>query len=429
MQQQYSEPTPSPSHLENSSLRTPAVQRLVDIERKKALLPEQVEPFTDKYFLRTREILEREGLNPTVRAQVFVRKGPGEIGGINEALAMIEKYSSFIENGGKVFALEDGDQFEPKETLMVFEGPLLDLVVLETVYLGAITRATTAANGGPEHVNLDRVRERVREIVEAAEGRPVSYFGARHWHLEEDPMIARAAFDGGASSCSTDAGAATFGQEGIGTIPHVLENAFAALYGKDRAVVEATKAFDRVIDPSVPRIALIDYNNREIDDSLAVAEELGSRLAGVRVDTPGENVAQGALASRNCAEVLTWEAEGLFLPQASDPYAKFWFGSGVTVTGVYALRKALDAAGRSDVKIVLTSGFGDPEKVKAFVDAEKKLGVKLFDSLGVGGVYPSRAATMDVVGVESSPGEFAPLSKTGRAYSPNPRLELVLGDS
>jgi nicotinate phosphoribosyltransferase len=88
-----------------------------------------------------------------------------------------------------------------------------------------------------------------------------------------------------------------------------------------------------------------------------------------------------------------------------------------------ALRKALDQFGHRDVKIILTSGFGDPEKVKAFVEAEKLLGVRLFDALGVGGIFkPCRMATMDIVAVGETPEMLTPISKVGRPYNPNPRL-------
>ena len=94
----------------------------------------------------------------------------------------------------------------------------------------------------------------------------------------------------------------------------------------------------------------------------------------------------------------------------------------MTITGVAALRNALNENGHEDVKVILTSGFGKPEKVKAFVDAEKELGLKLFDGLGVGGVYDARMSTMDIVAVDN-----VPMAKVGRSYRPNKRLELRLG--
>ncbi|MEZ4754680.1 MAG: hypothetical protein R3A13_10310 [Bdellovibrionota bacterium] len=72
------------------------------IEALKVRLPEDHQPYADKYFLRTAEILKREGLNPIVRAQVFIRKGPGTIHGIEEAIAIIDKYSDFLKTEGKL---------------------------------------------------------------------------------------------------------------------------------------------------------------------------------------------------------------------------------------------------------------------------------------------------------------------------------------
>jgi|688.fasta_scaffold205734_2 nicotinate phosphoribosyltransferase len=397
------------------------------LEGIKQLLPEKFEPYSDKYFLRTHQILNEEGLNPFVRAQIFIRKGPGKVGGVEEAVAMLDRYTQIRANGGKVYALEEGADYGPKETLMVIEARIQDIIALETLYLGALSAETTRVNDGVESVDLVRAEEKMRRIVELADGRPVMYFGARHWTYREDAAIAAAAFRGGASSCSTDNGALAFGQVGQGTIPHALENIYAYTTGKNNAVVEATKAFDRVIDPSVPRIALIDYNNKELDDSVAVAQALGEKLYAVRVDTCGENVAQGALISDRCEEADSWKKVGIQLPSSDDSCAKYWYGTGVTITGVYALRKALDQHGFSNVKIVLTSGFGDSKKVEAFLDAEKQLNVPLFDALGVGGIYePCRMATMDIVAVGESLETLTPLSKVGRPYRGNARLKRVL---
>jgi len=380
----------------------------------KKILPKNHQPYADKYFLRSNEILRAECLNPWVRAQVFIRQGPGFLAGIDEALQILSQYSPLVQYNGRVYSLREYDTYYPKETLMLIEAPIQDIVELQTMYLGVISAETTKINDHDD-VNLDDVKATMKEVVEAAKGKPVSYFGARHWRYDADEDIARAAFEAGASSTSTDIGAAAFNQKGIGTIPHDLENIYAWQFGYDRAVVEATKAFDRVIQKEVPRIALVDYANREIDDAIKTAIALDGNLKAVRVDTCGENTAQGAIEFPNKRFSYPKEHE------------KYWFGTGVTITGVYALRQLLNAAGFQDVKIMLSSGFGNPEKVRAFVEAENYLGIKLFDSLGVGGVFPSRMATMDVVAVGSSLENMIPMSKVGRSYKPNSKLELRLG--
>jgi len=310
---------------------------------------------------------------------------------------------------------------------MFIDAPIQDIVELETFYLGIISTETTRYNDEVQSVDLDQVQTTVKAVVKAAGGRPVSYFGARHWHYSEDAAIANAAFEAGATSASTDIGAKTHGLEGTGTIPHALENVFALYYGKENAVVQATLAFDKHIDPSIPRISLIDYNNKEIDDSVATAQALRGHLDAVRVDTCGENVAQGVLPNLTGSESQIWRQQGLPLPSPDHPYAKYWAGTGVTISGVFALRQALNQAGFEDVKIILTSGFGNPEKVKALVQAEELLGTKLFDALGVGGVYsPCRASTMDIVLAGETPDAMTPISKQGRSYHHNPDLKPQL---
>lgn len=407
-----------PNFLPNAS------EQSLALERK---LPESHEAYTDKYFLRSKEILVKENLNPMVRAQVFIRQGPGVVRGIEEAVAAIKKYSPLLEHGGSIYAKKEGEVYQSGESVMIIDAPIQDIVELETIYLGIITAETTRYNDKVSSVNLKAVHDRAAQIVKAAEGRPVMYFGARHWHYAEDAAIASAAFDAGFQAASTDVAAKLLDQKGAGTIPHALENIFAAKYGAQRAVVEATRAFDRAIDPAVPRIALIDYNNKEIADSLAVANALQGRLAAVRVDTCGENVAQGALASLVGTEAQQWREQGTPLPVPESNDAKFWVGTGVTITGVYALRKALDAAGHKEVGLYLTSGFGNVEKVAAFTRAEKILGVQLFDALGVGGLYsPCHTSTMDIVQVGDTLESLRNVSKVGRFYRPNPTLRKVL---
>ncbi len=380
-----------------------------------------ISKYTDKYFTRTKQILEAGGLNPFVRAQVFVRKGPGVVAGLDEAVKFIAENSEIAKNGGRIYALKDGDKYDSKETQMIIESPIQDIVELETLYLGILSAGITRANDGIEP-DLNEITKRTRAVVEASGERPVLYFGARHWDYREDEKIAGAAFEGGAVAASTDAGASNIGSVGVGTIPHVLENIYAWKFGKDNAVLEATKAFDRVISPEVPRIALIDYNNKEICDSISVANTLKS-LKGVRVDTCGENVAQGAIEKYSPEEVQRVFGKDVKIPEQD---MKYWFGSGVTVSGVYSLRKALNERGFGTIETIVTSGFGSVSKVDAFCRAEEILGMKLFDGLGVGQLYHSRASTMDVVAVGDNIDSMFRMNKVGREYRPNSRLERRL---
>lgn len=363
-------------------------------------LPPDHRPYTDTYFLRARRILEAEGLNPRVTYQVFIRQGPGAVAGIDEALAVLERFAGIHghDHGTHVYALPEGNRYEAGDSIMHIEAPIQQVVELETMYLGVISAATTRANAGD--IDLDAVRERGRLIRDICPDKTLNYFGARHWHWSVDPEISRILVDEcGWDACSTDAGARGAGlDKGVGTIPHALVLAYAHERGAARATVEATLAFDRHMEPEAKRIALVDTFNREIDDSLATARAMRGRLHGVRLDTAGEVVAQGS------------PAEG----------PKYWAGKGVTVEGTAAVRRALDAGGFEDVDIVLSSGFGDPDKLRAFMDGERRHG-RLFAALGIGGVFDAWPPTSDIVRIEGRE-----LAKTGRDFRPNPAMRRVL---
>ncbi|MDL2261581.1 hypothetical protein LJC08_05070 [Methanimicrococcus sp. OttesenSCG-928-J09] len=390
------------------------------------------EKYTDKYFLRAYEILQKENINPFVRAQIFVRKGPGIMAGMSEAVSFIRNHSDLEKNGGHIYALPDGEPYEPLETILMLEAPILDIVRLETVYLGIIS-SSLAIHNDNQKLDLKNVEQRMNAIVAAAGDRPVTYFGARHWTYKDDAAISKAAIDGGAAGASTDIGAEYAGKEGSGTIPHALENIYAWKDGKENAVKNATLAFDKHIPADVVRVALIDYNNKEIDDTLQTAASVPS-LAAIRIDTCGENIGQGALSINDLngnsqveidsmLAVFFGKSECISVPEGDE---KYWFGTGVSVTGVYAVRKALNENGFEHIQIMLSSGFGDVKKVEAFVKAEKIIGMKLFDSLGVGGIYDSRDATMDIVAVGETIDSMKPMAKVGRMYRPNPRLKKIV---
>ena len=102
-------------------------------------IAKQYREYTDKYFIRTRQILEAEGVNPLVRYQCFARKG-NTARGIDEAVAFIKDAAGYK---ARVFALKDGELYEPCEPLMKLEGRVQDLVELETGYLGIVSGRLT----------------------------------------------------------------------------------------------------------------------------------------------------------------------------------------------------------------------------------------------------------------------------------------------
>ncbi len=220
--------------------------------------------YSDKYFVRARDLLLKDHHRPCVTMQVF-GKAHAFLGGIDEAIAIL-KLCSMEWSELQVSALYDGDEIEPWETVLLIEGPYDAFAHLETLYLGVLARRT-------------RVGTNTRRVVEAAKPKEVMFFPARHDHWLVQTGDGYAAHIAGAIGVSTDAQASWWGSEGVGTVPHAL---IAAYHGD---TVLASQKFAELMDPSVRLITLVDFHNDCVGTSLKVARALGSRLCGVRIDT------------------------------------------------------------------------------------------------------------------------------------------------
>lgn len=328
--------------------------------------------YSDDYFLRTAEILRKDNHHPKVLMQVFQREHT-VLCGIDEAIALL-RLCAFNSENITIKALHDGDEISPWETVMTIEGDLADFSHLETIYLGVLARQTKIATN-------------VRRAVEAANGKQVMFFSARYDSYLTQESDGYAAWIGGSKSFATDANALVSGTEGLGTIPHAL----IAAYRGD--TVAATTAFDRLIDPGVSRIALVDFDNDCVNTALAVARKLKDKLAGVRLDT------SGTMVDKTIQKQL-----GHFPP------------TGVCKELVQAVRSALDKEGFNKVKIIVSGGF-NADKIREFEKYKTPV-----DSYAVGSSFfdGNINFTADIVLCDGQPS-----AKAGRKYLPNPRLELV----
>src|SRR5256886_14124082 len=122
---------------------------------------------SDKCFVRARELLLTDGHCPCVTMQVF-GKAPAFLGGIDEAIAILKLCSTEWDEL-QVYALYDGDEIEPWETVLLIEGPYDAFAHLETLYLGVLARRT-------------KVGTNTRRVVDAARPKQVMFFPARHDH-------------------------------------------------------------------------------------------------------------------------------------------------------------------------------------------------------------------------------------------------------
>jgi len=328
--------------------------------------------YSDKYFVRARDILKADRHAPRVTMQVF-GKAHAYLGGMDEAIAILKSCAddwSALE----VRALYDGDAIAPWETVMTIDGPYDGFAHLETLYLGVLARRT-------------RVGTNTRRVVDAAKPKTVLFFPARHDHWLVQTGDGYAAHVAGAIGVSTDAQASWWGSSGIGTVPHALIAAY------DGDTVIATQKFASYMDSAVQIITLVDYSNDCVRTSLDVARALGRRLWGVRLDTSENMVDQSILPEM-----------GSFAPTGVNPQL------------VWNVRRALDREGFGSVRIVVSGGF-TVEKIRAFEEA----GVPV-DSYGVGsslfnGQYDF---TADIVRVNGRTQH-----KVGREERPNARLVLV----
>ena len=329
--------------------------------------------YSDAYFNLTRQLLMETGHRPAVTVQVF-QKQHSVLGGIDEAIAVL-KLCTDDWSALEVQALHEADEIEPWEPVLQIDGDYALFAHLETVYLGVLARRT-------------RIMRNVREVVDAANGKPILFFPARHDHWLVQTGDGWAAHVAGAIGVSTDAQASWWGGRGVGTVPHSL----IAAFGGD--TVAAARAWaDRFADEMTVTV-LVDFENDSVRTALDVADELGERLWGVRLDT-----------SELMVDRSLWPRMGDFKP------------TGVNQELVGLVRDALDRAGHQHVHIVVSGGF-DARKIGEFERAGAPV-----DAYGVGSslVQGANDFTADVVRVEGRD-----CAKTGRRFRPSPRLERVL---
>jgi nicotinate phosphoribosyltransferase len=227
----------------------------------------------------------------------------------------------------------------------------------------------------------------VRSVVDAANGKQILFMPARHDHWLVQTGDGWAAHVAGAIGVSTDAQASWWGGRGVGTVPHAL----IAAFGGD--TVAAAEAFAARYAGEMNVTVLVDFDNDNVRTSIDVADALGERLWGVRIDT-----------SEKLVDRSLWQDMGEFTP------------TGVNEQLVRRVRGALDDAGHERVRIVVSGGF-TADRIAEF----ERLGVPV-DSYGVGSslLRGSNDFTADVVLVDGRP-----CAKVGRRHNPSARLELV----
>ncbi len=219
-------------------------------------------------------------------------------------------------------AIPEGTPIFPAEPIVRVRGPLWQCQLIETMLLLSINHQSLIAT-------------KSARIVRAAEGRPVMEFGARRAQGYDASLLgARAAYISGVAGTSCTLAAQIFDMPALGTMAHSWVQSFPTEY-------ESFVAFAKVY-PDNCQLLIDTYNtlNSGIPNAIRVHREIlepqGKRLAGVRIDS-------GDLT---------------YLSQKA--------------------REALDAAGLTDCKIVVSNSI-DEYLIKELLIQGAKI-----DAFGVG---------------------------------------------
>jgi len=271
--------------------------------------------YTDVYFTRTMEVLKAKKIDKWVKAEFIAKRFPEDYGwGV---LAGIEETAYLLKDlKVNARAMKEGTIFRAYEPVMEIEGMYTDFGIYETSLLGLLCQASGVAT-------------KAARCKKAAGDRRVISFGARRIHPVVAPMVERNAFIGGCDGVSVVKNAELIGEEPSGTMPHAL----ILIIGD---TVEATKAFDEVIHPKVKRVSLIDTFNDEKIEAIRVAEALGKKLFGIRLDTPSSR--RGDFTK--IIEEIRWE-----LNLRGFGHVQIYVSGGLDEKRILALNPVVDAYG------------------------------------------------------------------------------------
>jgi nicotinate phosphoribosyltransferase len=247
---------------------------------------------TDSYFLYTKEVLQKNRIDSRVVMEVYARDLPypfpqnwGVLSGVYEVAKLLEglpvNVSAFEE--GDIFVADEGTAiYEP---VLTIEGKYSDFAEYENPILGLLSSSTS-------------VSTRAARFRMAAESRLLLSFGTRRVHPALAPLLERACYLAGFDGISNVLGAKLLKVEPSGTMPHAL----VQVLGDQE---KAWRLFDQTISKAVPRVALVDTFWDEKTESIKALEVLGSKLWGVRLDTPASR--RGDF--RKIAEEVRWELD------------------------------------------------------------------------------------------------------------------------
>ncbi|HUE99753.1 MAG TPA: nicotinate phosphoribosyltransferase [Anaerolineales bacterium] len=376
-----------------------------------------------------------------VEMQWFTRRlGNTIVVGVDKSLEMLRyctgywEGSEFVDTSDhlEVWAVHDGTVVKSDgnplnaEPVIKVRGRYRNFALLETPTLGVLTRSS-------------RVATNVYETLMAARGKPVLFFPARFDMHEVQAAdgyayniaIQRFNMDFSqqiGSFVSTDAQGDWWGGAGGGTVAHA---AIASFMGD---TAEAMMQFSRILPANIPRIALVDFNNDSVRDTLRVLEVMFRKYQELC------DFGDQAEAAKYVLYGVRLDTSGTLRDVSVEPLGDTVLDLGVNPRLVFNVRHGLDSASEGwdlpaawkdaasqycrNVKIVVSGGF-NPEKIRRF----EKLEVPV-DIYAVGSwLFNNNGGTVtdftgDVVRVKVH-GEWIDMAKVGRRPLASANLERV----
>jgi putative nicotinate phosphoribosyltransferase len=185
-----------------------------------------------------------------------------------------EDFLTYLRNfkfTGDIWAVTEGTVIFPDEPIMIVRAPAIEAQFIETFILLTVNHQTLIAT-------------KASRIVRAADGRPVSEFGARRAHGADAALYgARAAYIGGCSSTSCTIADAKFGVMASGTMAHSWVQMFDSEYESFKTYCE--------LYPDKPTLLVDTYSvlSSGVPNAIAAFTEvltpLGLKECAIRLDS------------------------------------------------------------------------------------------------------------------------------------------------
>lgn len=373
---------------------------------------EQLAQRTDKYFVRTKKVVDHHAPNTEVTYAVFIRRDV--LAALNPAINfIIEHYpQAKIE---RMFS--EGEYVPSEKPLMYISGSFSKLVMLETLFLQKLGFTCVCA------YNAYQMSLAMKDVAfmdmhaRHATGEDMNHLATYGCSVGSKAAQTKGAtgFVGGAQDITSQY---FYQLHGMGTMPHALVGLAKTMYPGDNSMSAAVAMYIEAMPEEKNIVALVDYDGAEITDALDVADYIKhnhpDKDLSIRLDTHGgrfcqtldyaksvqvvsDHISDGTMSEYEIVrDVMGYNSFAMDSDDTiKDGVRKLLFGTGVSAANIINMRNWLDGAGHNNVKIVASSGF---DEIKCAMFQAVKVPV---DMIGTGSFLPKKYsetyATADII--------------------------------